>query len=78
MKNHDISIGEMIDAADEARIGLLGRDPEIQFVRLASEFNQLRRDLKFIAQTLAEEVETRQRRESFFVCEAWEVAKKYR
>ena len=40
--NHDISIGEMIDADDEARIGLLGRDPEIQFVRLAAEYRKLR------------------------------------
>ena len=40
--NHDTSIGEMIDADDEARIGLLGRDPEIQFVRLAAEYNRLR------------------------------------
>lgn len=39
--NHDISIGEMIDADDEARIGLLGRDPEIQFVRLAAEYRKL-------------------------------------
>ena len=38
--NHDISIGEMIDADDEARIVLLGRDPEIQFIRLAAEFNR--------------------------------------
>ena len=38
-QNHDISVGEMLDAEDEEAIGLLGRDAELQFVRLASAFN---------------------------------------
>lgn len=38
--NHDISVGEMIDEKDEAEIGLLGRDAELQFVRLAAAFNE--------------------------------------
>ena len=39
MTNHDASVGAMLDSDDEAAIGLLGRDPEVQFVRLASAFN---------------------------------------
>lgn len=37
--NHDVSVQEMIDAEDEAAIGLLGRPSELQFVRLASAYN---------------------------------------
>lgn len=43
--NHDVSIGEMIDPEDEARIGLLGRDPEIQFVRLAADHRKQKDEL---------------------------------
>lgn len=39
MNNHDVSIGEMLDADDEEAIGLFGREPELQFVRLAAAFN---------------------------------------
>jgi alkylation response protein AidB-like acyl-CoA dehydrogenase len=43
--NHDIAITEMIDESDEARIGLLGRDAEIQFVRLAADYGDVKREL---------------------------------
>jgi len=46
MNNHDVSISEMIDPEDEAEIGLLGRDPNLQFVRLASAYNALKAELK--------------------------------
>ena len=40
MKNsHDISVKQMIDADDDEEIGLLGRDAEIQFIRLAQAYN---------------------------------------
>ena len=52
--NHDISIGEMIDAKDEARIGLLGRDPEIQFVRMASAFNRQKKAIQEAINTLCD------------------------
>lgn len=45
MKNHDASISAMIDPEDEAAIGMLGRDPELQFVRLAAAFNDQKRRL---------------------------------
>lgn len=40
--NHDISVGEMLDESDEEAIGLLGRSPELQFVRLAEAYNELK------------------------------------
>lgn len=60
MKNHDISIGEMIDADVEARIGLLGRDPEIQFVRLAAEYNDVRMKLQTARTAISEMAHGRQ------------------
>lgn len=60
MKNHDIAIGEMIDAEDEARIGLLGRDPEIQFVRLAAEYADLKLKLQTARTAISEIVHGRQ------------------
>ena len=60
MKNHDISIGEMINADDEVRIGLLGRDPEIQFVRLAAEYNDVRMKLQTARTAISEIVHGRQ------------------
>ena len=60
MKNHDIAIGEMIDAEDEARIGLLGRDPEIQFVRLAAEYNDVRMKLQTARTAISEIAHGRQ------------------
>lgn len=46
MKNHDIEIGEMLDKEDEKRIGLLGRDPELQFVRLCAAYRELKEESK--------------------------------
>ena len=54
MKNHDIAIGEMIDADDEARIGLLGRDPELQFVRLAADYAELKMKLQTARTAISE------------------------
>ncbi len=40
--NHNPSISEMIDHEDEVRIGLYGRPAELQFVRLAADYNRLK------------------------------------
>ena len=45
MINHDIAVEEMLDMADEGAIGLLGRPPGLQFVRLASAFNAKKAEL---------------------------------
>ena len=60
MKNHDITIGEMIDAEDEARIGLLGRDPELQFVRLAADYADLKMKLQTARTAISEIAHGRQ------------------
>lgn len=52
--NHDISIGEMIDKADEEAIGLLERPAELQFVRLASAFNALKVEVKKLQSRIKE------------------------
>jgi hypothetical protein len=38
----------------------------------------MKHDLEFIANMLMEVVIVQQKRDDFFICEAWEVAKKYR
>lgn len=43
-RSHDISIGEMLDEEDERAIGLLGRDFNLQFVRLAAAFNDMKKE----------------------------------
>lgn len=52
--NHDISVGEMIDASDEAEIGLLGRDAELQFVRLAAAYNDQKAKIAMLREALVE------------------------
>jgi hypothetical protein len=44
--NHDTSISEMIDKEDEQRLGLLGKDPEIQFIRLAADYADMKLKLE--------------------------------
>lgn len=50
--NHDNSIKVMIDEKDESRIGLLGVSAELQFVRLAADYNRLKKDKLTLARIL--------------------------
>jgi hypothetical protein len=54
MYNHDISIGEMLDEEDEKAMGLLGRDPTLQFVRLCKGYNELKKQIKELKKKIKE------------------------
>jgi hypothetical protein len=41
-RNHDVSIRIMLKPADDERIGLTGCDADLQFVRLANAYNELK------------------------------------
>jgi hypothetical protein len=47
-------------------------------VPACSDADSMKHDLEFIANMLMEVVIVQQKRDDFFICEAWEVAKKYR
>lgn len=48
MDNHDISVRQMLDMRDAERMGLIGRDPELQFVRLAAGYAELKSRLQIL------------------------------
>ncbi len=43
--NHDTSVSETLLPEDEETLGLLGRDSELQFVRLAAAYNKQRDEI---------------------------------
>jgi hypothetical protein len=57
MNNHDLSVGEMLDPEDDAKIGLTGRAAELQFVRLAAAYNEQKAEIARLRKALSEKEE---------------------
>lgn len=63
--NHDTSIQQLIDKEDDIEIGLTGREAELQFVRLASAYNEMKKKLADMTKDRDNEAKMR---EHWFQC----------
>jgi hypothetical protein len=72
-------IARPVSEGERCPHGALANEPCEQCSAPAcSDADRMRHDLEFIAGMLMEVVVVQQKRDDFYICEAWEVAKKYR